>query len=725
MSHAPSRALSNHRSHLSMAAGGLCAALLCVTQLGTVHAQDSADTSTIDNLQILDPITVTAARRTQTLNDAGQQIQVVTAKELYRKLPRTLPESLDQLPSILVQKTASGHGSPYIRGFTGNRTLAIIDGIRYNNATYRDGPNEYFSHIDSFTVDQIEVLYGPTSALYGSEGIGGTINVQTRAAAYRDRQPKRFSSAEQVVRVSSGDDSTVSRTAFEIGEGQRWGARFGVSAKKFGDVRAADLGKLLETGYSELAYDGRLDIDLNDTLALTLLHQSLMQDDVPRTHSTVFSVPFAGTESGTDLRRTKDQKRSLSYVKVRGEGIHSPILDEIELTLSNQPRRESEIRIRGDSVRINQIFESDLWAINSVFAKDLVNADLVYGVDYSHETIASGRTDFDPISENTERRIQGPVGDDSKYEQIGVFSNLILPITADWEIDLGGRYSYVRADIGRFEDPVSNEARAFRDKWDNISFSARVSFAHSENSRAWGSIGQAFRAPNIADLSRFGRSRSDEFEVAALNLEPETFLNYEIGYRWSKAPFSITAVAYETQLDNFIDTIATGRIVGGLTEVSKANSASGTIQGIELSGRYQFNDQFSLGGNVSWTEGQLSRPTGIDSRLIVIEPISRIQPVTAHLDLDWNSDPFWASLSLTHAARQDRLSEGDRNDTQRIPPNGTPAFSIINLNSGWKISSHADIGLSLNNLLNEAYRSHGSGSNEPGRHITANIRVIF
>ena len=725
MSHAPLRAFPHFRSLASRVAVALCAAPLSAALFSTASAQDSAIVDTLDRLQILDPVIVTAARRSQALKETDQQVQVVTAEELYRELPRTLPESLDRLPSVLGQKTAAGHGSPYIRGFTGNRTLAVIDGIRYNNATYRDGPNEYFSHIDSFTLDQIEVLYGPSSALYGSEGVGGTINVQTRTAAFRDRGPERFRSAEQVIRVSSGDGSAISRTAFEIGQGQRWGARFGISAKNFGDVHAANLGTLPETGYSELAYDGRLDIELSDAWTLTFLHQTLAQDDVPRTHSTIFSVPFAGTEIGTDRRRTKDQDRSLTYVKARGTELNLFMLDQIELTVSNQPRRESEIRIRGDNVRIDQFFESELWAINSVFAKELATAALIYGVDYSNESIVSGRTDFDPYSANLERQIQGPVGDDSGYEQIGVFSNLILPIAADWEIDLGGRYSFVKADIGRFQDPVSNEARAFKDKWDNVSFSARVSFAHNENSRVWGSIGQAFRAPNIADLSRFGRSRSDEFEVAALSLEPETFLNYEIGYRWSKAPFSITAVAYETQLDNFIDTIATGRIVGGLTEVSKANSASGTIHGVEHSGRYQFNDQFSLGGNVSWTEGQLSRPTGIDSRFVVTEPISRIQPFTAHLDLDWSSGPFWATLSLTHAAQQDRLSEGDRNDTQRIPPGGTPAYSTLNLNTGWKISPHADIGLSLNNLLDEVYRSHGSGSNEPGRHITANVRISF
>ena len=78
------------------------------------------------------------------------------------------------------------------------------------------------------------------------------------------------------------------------------------------------LGRLPQTGYSEAAFDARLDLALTTDWTASLTHQSLWQDDVPRTHSTVFSVPFAGTVAGSDLMREKDHHRSLTYAKLRG-----------------------------------------------------------------------------------------------------------------------------------------------------------------------------------------------------------------------------------------------------------------------------------------------------------------------------------------------------------------------------------------------------------------------
>jgi len=84
------------------------------------------------------------------------------------------------VPGVMVQKTGHGQGSPYIRGFTGFRTLLMIDGIRLNNAVFRDGPNQYWNTVDPFSIERLEVVKGPSSVLYGSDAIGGTVNVITR-----------------------------------------------------------------------------------------------------------------------------------------------------------------------------------------------------------------------------------------------------------------------------------------------------------------------------------------------------------------------------------------------------------------------------------------------------------------------------------------------------------------------------------------------------------------
>ena len=672
----------------------------------------------------IETIVVTAARREQYLSDPTMTLGIVTSEDLRVYLPpRTLPESLSGLPSVHIQKTAPGHGSPYIRGFTGNRTLAVVDGIRYNNATYRDGPNEYFSLIDSFTLGHIEVLYGPGSSLYGSEAVGGTIIVQTRSSDFREHTLGLFASAEQIVRASSGDESLVSRTSFDVGAGQIWGLRLGFSAKNYGDIQAADLGDLHATGYEETGFDGRFDARLGNDWELTVQHQSLAQDDVPRTHSTIFSRSFAGTEIGKDLRRTKDHRRRLSYVKLSGRDLFGLVFDTAEITLSHQPRRESEVRIRESGTRIDQSFESEVSAFNAVFGKDGLRYQFTYGLDYSTEAVDSGRIDSDPTTGVSTVRIQGPVGDDATYEQIGAFANIILRVGSELKFDMGGRYSFVQADIGRFEDPATRQMRSFVGDWDNFSAAIRVSYRSSHAGQVWASVGQAFRAPNIADISRFGRSRSNEFEVASPRLDPETFLSFEVGYRWTASPFRVDLAMYKVQLDKFMDTLATGRMVDGLFEVHKANSARGTINGIELSCRVELDESLFLNGNLTWTHGDITRSAGPVGGGLSTGPISRIQPLTGQVALNWSNGPYRVRFALAHTEPQHRLSDGDRRDQQRIPPGGTPGYTLLRLSAGWEVSDHLDIVLSLGNMLDQAYRSHGSGANEPGRHLAASLRV--
>ena len=92
------------------------------------------------------------------------------------QMAASVPEALSETPGVLVQQTAHGQGSPYLRGFTGFRTVALVDGIRLNNSTFRDGPNQYWSTIDALAITRLEVVKGPASVMYGSDAVGGTVN---------------------------------------------------------------------------------------------------------------------------------------------------------------------------------------------------------------------------------------------------------------------------------------------------------------------------------------------------------------------------------------------------------------------------------------------------------------------------------------------------------------------------------------------------------------------
>ncbi|MEO1046107.1 MAG: TonB-dependent receptor [Pseudomonadota bacterium] len=701
-----------------MRVAGLSAALAAAQIFWIAPASamsDAADAMANDDA---DEIVVTGTRSERALDAEPYSIEVINREQLERELPRTVPEALDTLPGVLVQKTASGHGSPYIRGFTGNRTLLVIDGIRYNNATYRDGANEYFAQIDNFTLSQIELIAGPSSALYGSEAVGGTLSLATRSSGIFDHQGS-FINGQQILRASTGDGSFVSRSALDLGQGGSWGLRGGVTVRDYGNVRAADLGRLPNTGYSERAFDARLDVALSHRWTATLAHQSLWQDDVPRTHSTIFSVPFAGTQIGTDLQRDKDHQRGLTYLKLNGD-TDLDWMQSLDVTVSYQSRTEEEARIRGDALRIDESFTSDLFGLSAVGSAEFGSVALTYGFDFSHEIIDSARTDTNPDGSVTVR-LQGPVGTDARYDQAGLFLRSITSVTEGLTLEAGLRASFVDTSIGQFADPVTDQARSFSDDWSDLSGSVRALYRHRGHS-VWGGYSRSFRAPNIADISRFGRSRSSEIEVASLDLTPERFDTFELAYSYDNQQIAFGLTAYTTELHDYIATVPTGNIREGLIEVAKRNAASGRISGVEAFFRANLGSGFAFNSNATWLRGRLTTPT---VNGLLREPISRIQPITGNFTLTWERDDHWALAELTLTDRADELSSGDLLDVERIPPGGTPGYALLNIRGGTQIAKGVALTLALNNLFDETYRAHGSGNNEPGRHLVAGMNVKF
>ena len=721
--------------NIVLATKSLCIYLMMFCSSALLADTKLANTSLASTKTMpIEEIVVEVARSDQSLFESPSTITVIDSQVLEKNLVRSLPEALIEVPGVMVQKTANGQGSPFVRGFTGYRTLTLIDGIRYNNSVYRDGPNEYFSLIDFHSLEQIELLSGPSSAAYGSDAIGGTLSLKTKSSDFRNKESGRyFLDGSQSFRTASAEHSQQYRTELDVGNGSKWGVTLGYSKKGFGDIRAADLGTLPTTDYDEYSYDIRFDIDLNNKWALTIVNQKLAQDDVWRTHSTIFSVPFSGTDIGADLLRLKDQKRNLNYLKVNALEVYE-WLDSATLTLSHQRWDENGDRIKSNGERINDYFDSQMTGLELQLQSDTTIGNFVYGIDVYRDKVETGRVDFYADNSIDQIHIQGPVGDDAEYDQWGFYLQGEFFLNDQLTLTLGSRYSYVRASVGKYEDPQTELAASYKDHWGALTSSARISFQPNTvaNWNLWGGISQAFRAPNIADVSRFGKSRSSETEVAATNLDPEHFLTYELGSKthWNNSWFqdiSLSVTAYYTDIRDFISSTPTGNIVDGLTEVSKQNSADGSVKGIEITSDWQLSDQLSATANMTWLRGDLDTFSETKSNQSVSEPMSRIMPFTTHLSLFWisNNHDYWSRLHIIRANKADRLSSADQQDLERIPPDGTPAYTLVNLNSGWEISQHLQLTVGINNLFNKAYRSHGSGTNEPGRSFNMGIKASF
>jgi hemoglobin/transferrin/lactoferrin receptor protein len=265
------------------------------------------------------------------------------------------------------------------------------------------------------------------------------------------------------------------------------------------------------------------------------------------------------------------------------------------------------------------------------------------------------------------------------------------------------------------------------DHWNDVAGSARLNYhvLPEQGVSLFAGVSQGFRAPNLSDLTRLDTARSNEIETPSVNLDPEQFIAYETGVKVEGDRTFLSASYFYTDINDMIVRTPTGRTIDGNEEVTKKNAGDGYVHGIELAAAYEFIDDWTLWGNLTWMDGKVdSYPTSDPE--VKREPIDRLMPLTATTGLRWNpSSPFWLETLVTMADKQDDLSTGDKADTQRIPPGGTPGYAVFTLRGGYQLTEQFKLSAALENIGDKNYRIHGSGLNEPGRNLVVAAEYAF
>jgi len=662
-------------------------------------------------------VVVTASRMEEPGFESPYSLDVITEKDIKEHAYRTPTDALQETPGVMPQKTGLGQGSPIIRGFTGYQNIYLVDGIRLNNSVFRSGPNQYWNTIDTLCLKRIEVVKGSGSVLYGSDGIGGVLNAITKGPeGYADG----FHSGGLLsYRLSSAERSEVGRGEFYATWDHKLGLYVGGSLKDFGNLQGGNaVGEQHDTGYGEWDGDFKAEYFINPDTKIVLAHQSVRQIDAPRTHRTVDAITWDGLTRGTDLRDDFTQERDLTYVQLHATNLKGWI-DAVHLSLSWQEQDEVLERVRAGNKSSREGFDVGTIGASLQLESPTPIGRLVYGIDEYHDNVNSF---------STANAIQGPVGDDAGYNLTGLFLQDTIPVAEQFDLVLGGRYEHARARADSVQNPVTGRQMKVRGDWDSTVGSVRGVY-HVDKAGHWnvfGGVSQGFRAPNLSDLTRFDLARTKQIQTPSPGLKPEHYLEYEIGAKSDYKDFSLQASYFYTVIQDMIVGQPTGRTISGNAEVTGRNAGTGFVQGVELAPRWRFHPQLTAFGNFTWMAGKIQDyPTSSPTKQW--EPLSRVMPTTGEVGLRWD-DPngkLWAEAVGTFAGRQDRLSAGDKSDTSRIPPGGTPGYEVLTLRTGCHITKNVDATFAIENVTNEDYRIHGSGINEPGRNFLLGLDMRF
>ncbi len=655
----------------------------------------------------LTPLFVTASRLEQSESSTAYSTSRIDADFILETNRRTLPDALQYTPGVLVQKTANGHGSPIIRGFTGRQNLLMVDGVRINNSTWRGGPVQYWNTVDPFSVERIELVRSQGSVLYGSDAIGGTLNAFTKSSDFENEEDGvifQHGSTYYQYRTS-GEGSHIGRAESEFGVGGKWGAHLGFTGKDFGDIEDDAVGRMKNTGYPEQDVDFRFDMALTERIKLTLAYQYVNQDDIWRWHRTIYNPGWVHgrhvATGGSYLTEIYDQERSLAYIKLTGENPEqSAFIRRWHSTLSWQKSQDSTDNLRTLTDHRTSLIDLDTYGLDVGFESEIGPGTMVYGIDYYRDM-----ADSDAYRNGVQRPTDRPVADGSTYQLLGAYSQYEWHPAEPLRISGGVRYTYAQAEWDAYRAPGAPANVSGEGNWDDFSASLRALWDLDDFWALYGGVSQAFRAPNLNDLTGSNVTLGGLNSYGSPDLDPEKYVTAELGTRYTNETLSASLAAFYTWSR---DAIISERI--GPDRFS-TNGGSGHVYGFEAEGVWKISPCWMLSGMASWNEGKTDSPVTGERWL------TKQLPFTSSLALRWThpNERLWVEGRVLGAVTEARVDPADQaNDPQRIPTHGTPGYLVASLRAGWQVNDHLDLTCGLENLTDEDYRNHGSGQNEPG-----------
>ena len=319
------------------------------------------------------------------------------------------------------------------------------------------------------------------------------------------------------------------------------------------------------------------------------------------------------------------------------------------------------------------------------------------------------------------RDFQGRYIDGSTYNSYGFFLQDEILLNQKTSVLLGGRLSNFNAGfIIPEESGITSSGGESDLNFHSITGSFGFLYRLKDGINLNFNFGQGFRAPNLSDLSKFGESKGNTFEIPNPELEPEKIINIETGIRLNLEKLKGDFFIYQSVITGLIASadaeyngLPTLERGGEIYKVkAKKNIGEAFIRGIEASIFHNISSSFYFYSNFTYTYG---KNTTFD------EPVGGIPPAFGLIGINYSHNKHSFDFFSRFASKQNRLSADDLDDP-RIPHNGTPGWQTLNFRYRTDIGEHLLFQLSLENIFDTNYREHGSGINGPGRNFILSIR---
>ena len=660
----------------------------------------------------MESVVVTATRMEESILDVTEAVSVIGEDDIERLAPEMLAEMMRGMPGAFFQQTTPGQGIPIIRGLKGSQVLHLVDGMRLNNAFFRNAPNQYVGLVDAYATQQAEVIRGSAPSLYGADAMGGVLLILTREPELEGSE--RTATGRLYGSINSVDSSVIGRAEAAVGR-QGNVLSGGVTYQDHDDRKTGGGDSVDPSGYRVKAADIKWRYQLNADSELMLSGQYLEQPSTPRVDEL---VPGYGQENpSSEQYEFKPNRREFLHARYR---LHSESrwFSDFEAHLARQVITDDRLTQDWGSTEITrEKNESRLDGLtlqfNSPWGKGAgPGRHLIWGFEYYADEVSSSRLRTETqTGESAPRRGRFP--DDSSMDSAAVYASNRWQW--DWfTLNAGLRYSWFEISL-----PATDDVEAVRLTPSDLTGDIHLNWEVRPGVHLLSNIGRGFRPPNIFDLGTLGSRPGNRFNVPNPNLKPESVWSYDIGVKSSTGPWQVEAFLWYSDYHDKISSRFTGETTPeGRLVVQNDNLNEVTLWGFESGLRYIAGDNLEIYAVVNYTRGE--EDDGVET-----VPADRVPPLNGRFGLVYRpTESFRLEPYLDFAGRQDRLSPRDEGDP-RINPAGTAGWGTLNLLASWQTSKRFEFGLRLQNLGDKDYREHGSGIDAPGRNLGVWVNVLF
>ncbi|MFH0777001.1 MAG: TonB-dependent receptor [Candidatus Eisenbacteria bacterium] len=701
---------------------------------------ESSDVSSSDSTQVptyyLERIVVTASRYERNSFALPQTVSIATRDGIERGTPQTFSDLLRDMPGVDLSDAGPFRTRPVIRGMFGSRVLILVDGEPLNNTRESTFSGAELALLDVDQTERVEVVHGPGSVLYGSDALGGVINIITRKPVASGSGPLGLGLAG---RLQLGYATVDEQKRMRLEFGSKVGSLdflLGGGFREASDYKSPD-GTVINSGL------GRAD-DLNFKADYGFLGKHRLGLDVIRFRADEIGYPGTPNEQmprlffpfhNRDKVALEYEAKNLSprLPSLRAGAYYQKLAKEFDsdLTIPAGPG----MKLNSFSQTFSEVERQGL-SFQQLFltSKDRFS---ILGFEYHRESVDGNRISRTTMSLN-DTTVVFDIEDESStvpknnLDAIGVFLSNELSLLERSVVTSGLRYDYFRTRTERTPDYMDTRLvppQPFESRTQNLSsLNGSLGLVHrlSNHINLVGNVASAYRAPNVVEKYFFGRASGSEFVIPNYDLKPEKSANTDLGVKFSSTHFGGSVAFFQSWFRDFIELESTGDSVEVspgefLDEWHYINIAKAQIRGVEAELKGTLPRNFFGFCNVTYTRGH---NTTLDQPLFV-------PPLKLVVRLGWKQrdDRFRIESNLRYVAEQNRVpkdSEGKYID--RLP---TPSFTLLSLESSLRLFKGQTLAVRINNLTNETYSEPYNASSpynpvvEPGRNLVVSLSTTF